>query len=54
MIESIGEEPKANNVDSDHEGIEFDEDVGPIIHIVHALANYSNPQIMKVGGTLEH
>ena len=37
-----------------NEDIDFDEDVGPIIHTVHALVGYSNPQTMKVGETLEH
>ena len=54
MIEPIEEEPEANNVDSDHKGMDSDDDVGPIIHTVHALAGYSNLQTMKVGGTLEH
>ena len=54
MIEPIGEEPKAKNVDSDHEGINSNEDVGPTIYTMHALADYSNPQTMEVGETLEH
>ncbi|CAL9064799.1 unnamed protein product [Musa banksii] len=54
MIEPIGEEPKAKNVDSDLEGINSNEDVEPTVHTMHTLADYSNPQTMKVGGTLEH
>ena len=54
MIEPIGEEPKAKNVDSDHEGINSNEDVEPTVHTMHTLADYSNPQTMKVAGTLEH
>ena len=54
MIEPIEEKPKAKNVDSDHEGINSNENVEPIMYTMHTLADYSNPQIMKVGGTLEH
>lgn len=39
MIESTREEPKAKNVDSDHEGINSNEDVGPTIYIMHALVD---------------
>ena len=48
MIESIEVKSKANNVDSDHEGMDSNDDVGPIIHTVYALAGYSNLQTMKV------
>ena len=54
MIEPIGEEPKAKNVDSDHEGINSNEDVEPTVHTMHILADYSNPQTMEVAETLEH
>ena len=54
MIEPIGEELKAKNMDSDHEGINSNEDVEPTIHTMHTLADYSNPQTMEVGETLEH
>ena len=54
MIEPIREEPKAKNVDSDHEGINSNENVEPTIHTMHTLADYSNPQTMEVGETLEH
>ena len=54
MIEPIGEEPKAEELDSDHEGINSNEDVEPTVHTMHALADYSNSQTMKVVGTLEH
>ena len=54
MIEPIGEEPKAKNMDSDHEGINSNEDVEPTVHTTHTLADYSNPQTMEVAGTLEH
>jgi len=54
MIELIGEEPKAEALDSDHEGINSNEDVEPTVHTMHTLADYSNPQTMEVVGTLEH
>ena len=31
-----------------------DEDIEAITHTVHALAGYTNPQTMKIGGTLKH
>jgi len=54
MIEPIREEPKAEELDSDYEGMETDEDIEAITHTVHALAGYTNPQTMKIGGTLKH
>ena len=54
MIELIGEEPKAEELDSDYEGMETDEDIEAITHTVHALAGYTNPQTMKIRGTLKH
>ena len=52
MIGPIGDEPKAKNVNSNHKGINSNEDVEPTIHTMHTLADYSNPQTMEVGGTL--
>ena len=47
MIEPIREEPKAEpkaeELDYDYEGVEPDEDIEAITHIVHALAGYANP-----------
>ena len=43
MIKPIGEEPKSKNMDSNHEGIDFNEDVEPTIHTVHTLTDYSKP-----------
>ena len=54
MIESIGEELEAKNVDYNHEDIDSNEDVEPTIYTMHALISYYNPQTMKVGETLEH
>ena len=35
MIEPIGEELKAKNMDSDHESINSNEDIEPTIHTIH-------------------
>ena len=37
MIEPIGDEPKAEELDFDYEGVETDEDIEAITHTVHAL-----------------
>ena len=39
MIKPIGEEPKAKELDSDHEGVKTDEDIEAITYTVHALAS---------------
>ncbi|CAL9124506.1 unnamed protein product [Musa textilis] len=54
MIESIEEEPEIKAVDSDYEGTNNDETVESITHTIHALAGYSNPQIMKIERLLKH
>ncbi len=54
MIEPIKEEPEVEILDSDHEEVETDDDIEAVTHIVHALAGYSNPQTMKIRGTLKH
>ena len=54
MIEPIEEEPEVEVSDSDHEEVEINDDVEAVTHIVHVLAGYSNPQTMKIGGTLKH
>ena len=38
IIEPIGEEREANNVDSDQESMDSVEEVGLIIHTIHVLA----------------
>ena len=43
MIEPIEEEPKVEELDSDHEGVETNEDIEVIIYTVHVLAGYTNP-----------
>ena len=43
MIEPIGEEPEAKELDSDYEGVETDEDIEAITYTVHALTSYANP-----------
>ena len=42
MIKPIGEEPKANNIDSEHKGMDSDDDIWLIIHTMHVLVGYSN------------
>ncbi|CAL9085687.1 unnamed protein product, partial [Musa textilis] len=54
VIELIREGLEADKVDFDNEGMNFDKDVEPITHTVHALADYSNSQTMKAEGILEH
>ena len=54
MIELIGKEPEAKELDSNHEGVKTDEDIEAITHTVYALAGYTNPHTMKIGGTLKH
>ena len=54
MIEPIEDEPEVEVLDSDHEEVEINDDVEAVTHTVHALAGYSNPQTMKIGGTLKH
>ena len=54
MIEPIKDEPEVEVSDFDHEEVETNDDVEAITHTVHALAGYSNPQTMKIGGTLKH
>ncbi|CAL9098549.1 unnamed protein product [Musa textilis] len=54
VIEPIREEPEADKVDIDNEGMNFVKDVEPITHTVHVLVDYSNPQTMKAEGILEH
>ena len=41
-------------MDFDHKGVETDKDIKAITHTVPALAGYSDPQTMKIGGTLKH
>ena len=54
MIEPIREESKAEELDSDYEGINSNKDVEPTIHTMHILGDYSNPQTKEVAETLEH
>ena len=54
MIEPIEDEPEVEVSDFDHEEVETNDDVEAVTHTVHALAGYSNPQTMKIGGTLKH
>lgn len=48
MIEPIEEKPKIEVVDSDHDSIDNDEIIKPVTHTIYALADYFNPQTMKV------
>ncbi|RWV92886.1 hypothetical protein GW17_00044696 [Ensete ventricosum] len=53
IIEPIEEsEPEDTNLESEKEDMKVDPQL--VVSMVHALAGYANPQMMKIGGFLRH